>query len=245
MIVDAATSKDITEKHRKVFDFVIELDQDHAQHIDWKLNNEWQVFWLTPFKETIKLESDLLFTRSIDHWWSALQQRELVLSHGCRDHRQGISNSRKYRKVFDENHLPDVYNGLMYFRFSMTASKFFSAARDIFIEWDNVRDICLKNCRDPHPTTDVVYAIAANLIGPELVHMPSLDFMNFTHMKPNIQNWSDEDPWQHHVVTEFDHGMIRINNMNQYHPLHYQDKTFATDSMIEYYERTTGSIRSI
>jgi len=237
VIVDSDTHKLITDQHRRVFDFVIELEEDQAQHQDWKLSNEWQAFWLTPFKETIKLESDLLFTRSIDHWWYALQQKDLVLSHGCKNYLQEPSLARKYRLTFDETDLPDVYNGLMYFRFSKTASDFFRLAKNIFSDWTSVRDQCLTNCRDENPTTDVVYALAAEIVGRENCTIPSMDFVNFVHMKPGIQNWSDSQSWQDYVISEFDSGMIRVNNINQYHPFHYQDKSFATQEIIEYYEQ--------
>lgn len=240
VIVDSQTEKEITEQHRRVFDFVVVLDEDHAQEDTWKLSNEWQAFWLTPFKETVKLESDLLFTRGIDHWWTLFRQREMVLSVGCRDYQGNMATSRRYRKTFDDNHLPDVYNGLMYFRFSRTASTFFGHARDIFRNWDSVRDQCLKNCRDEKPTTDLVYAIAAAMTGVEQCTVPTADFINFTHMKPAIQGWSDDQPWTDHVVTEFDAGMIRINGMNQYHPLHYYKKDLFNNDVTGYYERTIG-----
>lgn len=240
VIVDALTEKEITDTHRKVFDFVIVLDEDHAESDSWKLGNEWQAFWLTPFKETVKLESDLLFTRSIDHWWNLFRQQELVMSVGCRDYQGTMARSRRYRKVFDDNNLPDVYNGLMYFRFSQTASKFFSLARDIFANWDQVRDQCLVNCRDDLPTTDLVYSIAAAITGPEKTTMLSIDFVNFAHMKPAIQGWDDNQPWSDHVITEFDSGMIRINGMNQYHPIHYYEKDLFGKDTTEYYERTLG-----
>ncbi len=227
VIVDEKTFPETqTEACKQAFDYVIVLEHDYSQETNWKLANEWQAFWLTPFKETIKVESDLLFTRSIDHWWSALRLKEILLSHGCRDYLGRVSPSRKYRRVFDANRLPDLYNGLMYFRFSSTASRFFSVARDIFHNWDVIRDQCLTDCRDDEPTTDVVYAIAAKLIGVEHCSVPSLDFINFTHMKPAIQGWNDSQSWMDHVITEHDQDMIRVNNVNQYHPFHYQIKSF-------------------
>lgn len=242
IVVDRQTEREITERQRRVFDFVVALDDDHAHDDTWKLANEWQAFWLTPFKETIKIESDLLFSRSIDHWWHMMRQREIVLSLGCKDYQQQPSQSRKYRKVFDENMLPDIYNGLMYFRFSRTATDFFTCAKDIFSNWDQVRDQCLINCRDKRPTTDLVYAIAANIVGQERCTIPSADFVNFVHMKPAIQRWDDTQPWTDHVMTEFDSGMIRINNVNQYHPVHYYEKKLFGNDVIGYYERTLGII---
>ena len=56
-------------------------------------------------------------------------------------------------------------------------------------------------------------------------------------MKPAINNFSDSFKFNEVFVTEFDQGMIRINNINQYHPLHYYDKDFISDEMIEYYEQ--------
>ena len=61
VLVDINTQAQVKDKHRAVFDYVIPFGTDFAQHDDWKFRNEWQAFHLTPFKETIKVESDLLF----------------------------------------------------------------------------------------------------------------------------------------------------------------------------------------
>lgn len=236
VIVDTKTSEKITDQHRKVFDHVILLSEDHAVDQDWKLNNEWQVFALTPFKETIKLESDILFTRSVKHWWDMFRFRDVVLSLGCRDFLGTLSANRDYRKVFDDNNLPDVYNGIMYFRHSQTAADFFQTAKLIYDNWQQVSQYLLKNCRDPQPTTDLVYALTAQTIGREKTTLPTADFINFTHMKSNINDWPNK-PWCKIVVNELEVPMIRINNQNQYHPLHYYEKDWISDRIINLYER--------
>lgn len=237
VIVDQKTNQQITDSHKKVFDYIILLDEDHADQQEWKLANEWQTFYLSPFKETIKLESDLIFTRSVNHWWNSFRLKNIVLSQGCRDYLQNISQVRTYRQLFDDNLLPDVYNGLMYFRYSSEAANFFNLARLIYKHWNHIKDNVLKNCRDNNPTTDVVYAIAATTLGIEHCTIPTLDFINFTHMKPAINQFSETTPWQDLVVCETDLPMIRINNINQYHPLHYYDKNWITDDLIKEYEK--------
>jgi hypothetical protein len=240
VIVDADTMSQVTEQHRQVFDYVIPLDEDLAQNEEWKLSNEWQVFYLTPFKETIKLESDLIFTRSVAHWWTAFRLRNIVLSQGCRNYQQQPSLVRNYRRLFDDNELPDVYNGLMYFRYTQDSSEFFWLAEQIFKNWPYIRDNLLKNCRDEQPTTDVVYALAAKVLGVDRCTLPGLDFINFVHMKADINGFSQSIPWYETVVCETDLPMIRINNINQYHPIHYQDKEWVTDDLIKEYERELG-----
>ena len=53
----------ITDKplEHEVFDFVHVLKDDDSAGQEWKLNNEYKVFRLTPFTHTIKLEADMLF----------------------------------------------------------------------------------------------------------------------------------------------------------------------------------------
>jgi len=232
--VDRNTLEQVTEQHRKVFDYVITIENDLAQDETWKLSNEWQAFYLTPFKETIKLESDIVFTRSIAHWWTAFRLKNVVLSTGCRDYKQELSNSREYRKLFDDNELPDTYNGLMYFRYTREATQFFTLAEQIFKNWAYLRDNVLLNCRDDNPTTDVVYALTAKLIGVEDCTL-SMDFINFVHMKPAINKWTST-PWPELVMCETDLPMVRIANTNQYHPIHYHEKTWVTDELVKEYE---------
>jgi hypothetical protein len=235
VIVDEATLAKVTDKHRTVFDYVISLPYDYAKDQEWKLSNEWQAFTLTPFKETIKIESDILFTRSIDHWWTAFRLRDVVLSLGCKDYQSNCSPVRRYRQIFDDNSLPDTYNGLMYFRYSQTAYDFFNVARQIWHDWDLITPI-LKNYRDEEPSTDLIYAIAVNFIGVESCTLPECNFINFTHMKNTINGWPESTPWPELVLSEFDVPMVRINNINQYHPLHYQNKDWITDAVVERFE---------
>ena len=224
VIVDQQTADAINSKHNDMFDHVIVLPKDYAVDDSWKLANEWQVFALTPFKETIKLESDLLFTRDVSHWLHALRHRDICFSYHCRDYKDNVVTKTSYRKIFELNDLPDIYNGMYYFRYSQTSANFFKTAKEIYTNWDTVA-VQLKQC-DKIPTTDVVFALAAKIVGTENCIIPSLDFFNFVHMKSEIQGWSDKQSWTDYVNVEQDQNVIRINNLNQYQPVHYYDKTF-------------------
>ena len=231
VIVDRLTEELIEERHRQVFDYIIPVNYDAVNPFSLEVS----VFNSTPFKETIKLESDLLFTRSIDHWWTAFRLKDVCLSTGALTYLSLPGTVRKYRQLFDDNNLPDVYNGLMYFRYSQTAADFFRAAAMIFDHWDEVA--CNFKQMDQAPTTDVVYAIATLMMGKEAVTMPSMDFLNFVHMKSGFNGWSDARSWLETVMHERDGDVIRINNTNQYQPVHYYDKTYTTRELIEYYEQ--------
>lgn len=231
VIVDQDTFNQVQDKHRTVFDHIIPTNQVQGQG---PFATEWHAWWLSPWKETIKVESDLLFTRDISHWIHAFRLQDVCLSHGCRNYKQELSTVRKYRQLFDANRLPDVYNGLMYWRYSETSRQFFDLARQIFENWNSVKQQ-LKNCEEEYASTDVAYALAATIMDAPCYN-PSLDFINFVHMKPGIQDWSDEQSWIDYCVHERNSDMIRINNINQLHPVHYQAKDYVTDEMIAEYE---------
>ena len=94
--------------------------------------NDWQVFAASPYRQTIKLEADMICASPIDHWWTLFEKRDVVISQGARTFYDQPAESRYYRKIFDANHLPDVYNAITYWRLSKTAKEFFDLVRHIF-----------------------------------------------------------------------------------------------------------------
>jgi len=235
VIVDPATNKLVTAQHRRAFDYVIVMDS-MDRVFDVPYGFEATADYYTPFKETIKLESDLLFTQSIDHWWTAFRLKNVCLSTGAKTFAGLRSTVRKYREALDANSLPDVYNGLMYFRYSRESTDFFAVARSVFYTWAQISQE-LRQFDTIVPSTDVVYAITAEIMGRETVTMPSMDFINFVHMKSSFNGWSDARSWIDTVMTERDGDVIRINNLNQYAPVHYHNKSYATKELIKYYEQ--------
>ena len=61
--------------------------------------NDWQVFYASPYRQTIKLEADMICAGPIDHWWSLFENRDVVISQGCRNFYGHFSDSKKYRKI--------------------------------------------------------------------------------------------------------------------------------------------------
>ena len=184
--------------------------------------NDAQAFRLTPFRETIKLEADMLIVSEIAHWWTMMRYRDVVISTGCRDWHGSVSTERHYRQIIDANQLPDVYNAITYWRLSQTAQRFYQLVRDIFANWSRIKTL-LKFAED-RPSTDVVYAIAAQTIGPELVTMPFASYPQITHMRPRIAGTAGA--WCQELVWEWHHGRLRIETVPQWGTFHYHEKTW-------------------
>lgn len=241
VIVDKETNKEISKLKLQPFDHIITLEHDYNPHeSSWKLANECQIFQLTPFKETFKIEADLLLPKTIKHFLPTLRTRDLVLSNGCKTIRGDLATSRAYRKFFDENALPDLYSGLMYFRYSEFAASFFKTAKNLFFDWQNVKNYALKHCREDTPSTDVLFSLTAAIMGVENCCLPTYDCFTFVHMKSAINGWLDNYEWHHQFIHEFDSTILRINNLNQLDPVHYHSKSFIDNDIIKYFEDLNG-----
>jgi hypothetical protein len=237
VVVDKPTSEMVTDKHRAVFEHIIIMDDDMAENDSWKLRNEWKALAYSPFYETIKIESDILLTTSIEHWWPAMQKHEVLMTTNILDYEGNVGTSRAYRRLFDDNNLPNVYSGFMYFRYSKTASALFHYAEHIYRNWEMFRDQFLVKCYDENPTTDVVFAIAAQIVGAERCMNPDLSYPTFTHMKGAINGWGVNVDWMEKLYSSLhDDGSLTVGFRRQTQPFHYFQKNFVTPELIAKYE---------
>lgn len=202
-----------------VFDSVVQLPNGN-QGI---FANDWQCFAASPYRQTIKLEADMLAASPVDHWWTMFEHRDVVISQGCRTFYDQTATNRFYRKFIDENYLPDVYNAITYWRKSQTAHTFFALVRDIFQNWSEIKRAYRYS--EEQPSTDCVYAAAAQIMGVEQVTLPPGIGPSIVHMKKNIQGCHSND-WTQELVWERLNPGVRIQTVAQTGFFHYHKKTW-------------------
>lgn len=216
------TAEPTQARYPGLFDWAVTLPYgDQSTNKKWKLSNDWQAWPASPFRQTIKLEADMIVSGPIDHWWTMFEHRDVVISTGARDFYDQSANSRFYRKTFDENNLPDVYNAVTYWRVSATAKEFYNWVRVIFKQWDEFKT--LLKFPDKDPTTDVVYAMAAVIMGPDRVTLPFARYPKIVHMKQHIIPTQTSD-WTKELVWEMIDDVLRINTVAQHGIIHYNKK---------------------
>jgi hypothetical protein len=119
-----------------------------------------------------------------------------------------------------------VYNAITYWRRSETAQEFFKTVRSIFENWSDYR--AMLKFPEEQPSTDVVYAMAANIIGPETCTMPFASYPQIVHMKRHIMAVQREK-WQEELLWEYQDYILRINTMAQQGAFHYHQKDWLSD----------------
>ncbi len=223
----------------KNYDFV-EFDHtvtfpfgDTSKDAQWKLHNDWQLFYASPYRQSIKLEADMIVPRNIDHWFDVLVNHDVCVTLGARNQFNQLSNERFYRKIFDANALPDVYNAVTYWRRCEGAKIFFDTVREIFENWPHAMN-AIKFGMDQPVNTDLAYAIALQYLGVE--HYTSKTSVpSMIHMKPRILGIQGED-WTKEMVWEIQSDSFRIDTVEQLWPIHYNVKKFA-QKIGEHYDK--------
>ncbi len=198
---------------------------DQAPDTNWKLQNDWQVYEVSPYEYTIKLESDMYLPKSIEYWWEILESRDIVVNTKIRNVKQELTNVMPYRNFIVDNNLPNAYNAITYFRKSKLAERFFNIIRDVFENWEEYKSI-LKCNKDIIATTDWAYALACHILGEENTTLPQFNDFSMVHMKQFINNLPSEK-WTDTFVPELSPTSFRINTIAQMYPVHYHLKEFA------------------
>ena len=202
------------------------LIHDDADGHCKKFANEYKVFALTPFTHTIKLEADMIWNANTDWWWNYLCQHDLVLSVDCLDYKEQRVKDVAYRPYHKDNFLPNVYNGMTYFRKSVRAKQFFDLCKSIVKNWIVVKEEFLKKCFDQNPTTDIVYGLAYRLLDPTGEQMIDYPWFKFIHNKPSIhQPRYNYDPLNYYYPVRVNDDIV-FGGKKLSAPLHYFYKDF-------------------
>lgn len=210
----------------KYVDEIKVLRTDDAQLHSKKFANEYKVFALTPFKHTIKLEADVIWNTCTDWWWNYLCKHDMVFSLDCLDYRQRVVKDTAYRPFHAQNYLPNIYNGMTYFRKSKFAQQFFDTCKIIVSNWKHVKEQVLQRCFDQYPTTDVVYALAYRLLDPTGSKLIDYPWFKWIHNKPAIHSPGYRHDTLNYYYPINVNGDILFGGKRITAPLHYYEKNF-------------------
>ena len=243
----------VPEKYKKVFDQVIEIPwTDDAKDSDWKIDNKWKYYYMTPYDETVILDADMIFPTDVSHWWDSLEEKDVWATTNIKTFRGEAADpsSKYYREYFVKNNMPNIYTAFFYFKKSETASELFKMIQLIFENWQRFYFKYMPNGKPDKLSADVVYALAIQLLGleSETTVNDLEDMPTFTHMKSFIQDLPGgsllDERWTLSIPTYFSSvSNFKVGNFQQHYPFHYVDKEWLTNNIIETLEDEIRGLR--
>ena len=237
--------KRLPKHYLDVFNVEIIPWTDEAIMHNWKLQNEWKVYHMTPYEETIKLDADMLFTVDVNYYWEIMKARKfgVAVCDTIHTFRDVVGDDTYYRKTFRENNFYNAYSALTYFRKCNEALTFYNQVEDIYRHWEKYANEFMRINTNDVAYTDEVYGMAVRLLGWQEKVKPPQSF-SFVHMKSKCQgllNYTvDDSPWTTFLDGQYNNEGMWINNYYQTKPLHYVEKSWCTDDLITKLEKQAG-----
>ena len=181
-----------------------------------------KVFELSPFDNTIVVDSDIVFCSNIDSIIEKLNQQDFFMPTSVRTYRNEVVTSNYYRKAFEKNNLPNVYVAFSYFRKNEKTKKYFETLKLVNENWQHFYKIFCPNYMPKQPSMDVNHAICL-LLHPEIENN-QVD-VNLVHLKSKIQNWkTSPNDWREKVSAYLPNpGELWIGNYKQTGIVHYTE----------------------
>ena len=191
---------------------------------------------LSPYDETVLLDSDMLLLKPMDYCWDLLASECLFISCAPQNYKGMPFQYGYYRRLFEHNQWPNVYSAFTYFKKSAVASEFFNLVKLLTDNAEVIVDSIMPNSGLDYVPTDEAFAIALSILDIEdqVVH-PNWDFPRITHMKPAVQQWNVvPGDWHEKLRFSLDaYGKVKLGVWEQEELLHYVKKELITDSVIQ------------
>jgi len=235
--ISLITNDEVPATYKSVFDKIISIPWgDLAEKSEWKIDNRWKVYHVTPYENTLVFDVDMLVLDNISSTWQSFRNNHsLLFTKNVTTYRNELVTSRYYRKTFDANNLPDVYSGMYQFTKCEETANFYKLLDIIMQNWQVFYEKYTPNSLQKWCSVDVSIAIALKILD---MHGYCLDKspMSFTHMKTHIQNVKQpQSKWTDMLPVDYNDG-IYINGYKQSGVLHYVEDEFLTNDMLAWLE---------
>jgi len=235
--VSLITNTDVAN-YKYIFDKIIPVPTYNGDNSRFKTYARQFIYELSPYEETISMDSDVLVLHNLDYFWQAMNT-DVYYCDTVFTYRGEKIKDTFYRKAFISNNLPNVYNAFFYFKKSKYSKQFYTTQKHIADNWQEYyRIFCPKNM-PKEPSMDIITAITHIVLD---IRQKNNIMPNLVHMKPAIQNWEKySDNWSTRVsVFVDDDANLKIGNHAQHTVFHYTDNSFVNEDIIRKFEDVQG-----
>ena len=232
--VSIITNDTVEKQFENLFDHIIEIPWHEETVCFYDTQNRWKAYHVSPYEETIVLDTDMLFLSDLSHHWDIFNRYDVCLVEKVRTYKNETVTDDYYRKTFTENNLPNVYNAYQYFKKNDNSLKYYKNLKHIVRNWQSYYKEYLPKNTPRLDSMDVNHAIC-------MIHNNNNNYktssIDFVHMKSKIQNvdWQ-QDSWVNEIQY-FVGDDLKIGNYKQHGLFHYVDNNFCNTVFETYKEK--------
>lgn len=234
--VSLVTNDTVPKKCQKLFDNIIPVPwSDNIEISRFAGEHRWKLFHVTPYDETIVLDSDMLFLEDVSEWWNYCSNYDLKFCSQIKNYKLEKITDTFHRKAFISNKLTNPYFALHYFKKSQKALEFYKTLEFVCNNWEWCYDLFAKDNWQDCLSMDLATAIAIEITGFHECVIDNFSPLEFIHMKSAIQGWPVTPvTWQDAVPYVFNSkGDLVVGNIKQSKLFHYVEPEFLSKKVVE------------
>ena len=200
--------------------------------------NDWQIYWATPFVDTIVIDPASLVKENHDSIWDFLTDQYDVCFFNKAYNFKGEQLANKKMQIFKEDYDMDlVYGNMYYFKHGTDLALAYHKLADPFMQ--NWRDVFAKYFKEQHRpkyyNNDVMHSIlnTAILFEDKNIHNDIINIVNMptTLSDGNIGMWNK---WTDRLNTWTSKGAkVKIQNFAMHTNLYYGEQEFLTEEIFD------------
>lgn len=246
LVVDKDKSDIVPTRYFDAFDYITELPFGNTGHKDgFHASNIWQLQHVTPFDETIYVDSDTIFKNvNIDLLWDQFANHGFAMSSFAKSFRNLPAAKHSMFDIEIHYGMPQLYASLIYFdRGTSDSIEWFKMADPVFQNW---RDVYQYIFNEKKPDT-----FSKNILCNAVTHLLdvekdiSMRLNNLVELHNRSQNyWSNDVPvdWTemlNHWYTQKQQLIIENSSISG-GIIHYRDRKFLTEETLNVIKTNTS-----
>jgi hypothetical protein len=234
--ISIITNDAVPKKYQHVFDHIIPIPWYDATRVSkYKAENRWKFIHVSPYEETIVLDTDMLFLDDIGDWWNYLSNHDIKFCNRIKNYKlETIEQDLIHRRVFVENKLTNPYFACHYFKKSTKAFEFYKTLEFVSNNWEWCYNKFAPVYYQDWLSMDLAAAIAVEITGQYENVIDNVSPLEFVHMKTGIQGWDTATiSWQDAVPFLLNsRGELVVGNIKQPKLFHYVEKSFLSKKIL-------------
>jgi hypothetical protein len=232
--ISLITNDTVPKKYQALFDQIIPIPWEDTDS-RFRAENRWKIYHVTPYDETMVLDTDMLLLEDVSEWWSYCSNYDIKFCSRVKNYKLDTIVDTFHRKTFISNNLTNPYFGLHYFKKNQAAFEFYKILEFVITHWEFCRGTFAPLDPQEWLSMDLAAAIAIEISGLQDQAVDKTSPLEFIHMKTPIQGWQPiPSSWQDTVPFLLNKkGELIVGNIKQDKLFHYVEKNFITDDIIK------------
>lgn len=234
--ITLVTNDAVPKEYKFAFDNILPIPwMDNDINSVYSTEHRWKLYYVSPYEETIVLDTDMLLLEDISSWWNHCSKYDIQICSKIKNYKLETVVDTYHRTTFIENKLSNPYIALHYFKKSIRACEFYKVLEFVSNNWEWCYGKFTPEFYQDWLSMDVVTAITIEIMG---LHDEVFDInspLEFIHMKPPLQGWKPvPESWQDTVNYILNRkGELIVGNIKQGKLFHYVEKNFLSSQIIK------------